>query len=180
MRIPSNNTFHYFLSTKGTDDKLFKVCKLNQIPDRRIIDRRFQVLSIDRIIGTMGNLFVSEKLIENKSASVDSSMLKAAGPVWHKSDIKKNRLSISGIDTDAKWGFSKSKGWIFGYKLHISCSVGKLAVPLSACTSTVNVDDSQKFKELKSHYQDYSKTFWQILHTMMDHYMIHAPRKRLG
>ncbi len=98
-------------------------------------------------------------------------MLKAAdGPVWHKSDIKKNRLPISGIDTDAKWGFSKSKGWIFGYKLRMSCSVGKLIVPLSACTSTANVDDSQKFKELKSHYQDYSKTFWQILHTMMDHY----------
>ncbi len=48
-----------------------------------------------------GNLFVSEKLVENKSTSVDSSMLKAAGPVWHKSDIKKNRFPISGIDTDA-------------------------------------------------------------------------------
>ncbi len=97
-------------------------------------------------------------------------MLKAAGPVWHKSDIKKNRLPISGIDTDAKWGFSKSKGWVFGYKLHMSCSVGKFIVPLSACTSTANVDDSQKFQELKSHYQDYSKIFWQILHTMMDYY----------
>ncbi len=73
----------------------------------------------------------------------------------HKSDIKKNRLPISGIDTDAKWGFSKSKGWVFGYKLHMSCSVGKLIVPLSSCTSTANVDDSQKFKELKSHYQDF-------------------------
>ncbi len=28
----------------------------------------------------------------------------------------------------AKWGFSKSKGWIFGYKLHMSCSVGELIV----------------------------------------------------
>ncbi len=87
-------------------------------------------------------------------------MLKAAGPVWHKSDIKKNRLPIAGIDTNAKWGFSKSKGRIFGYKLHISYSVGKLTVPLSACTSTANVHDSQKFQELKNHYQDYSKTFW--------------------
>ena len=53
----------------------------------------------------MGNLFVSEKPVENKSASVGSSMLKAAGPVWHKSNMKNNRLPIAGIDTDAKWGF---------------------------------------------------------------------------
>ena len=37
----------------------------------------------------------------------------------------------------------KSKGWIFGYKLHMSCSTGKLIVPLSANLSTANVHDSQ-------------------------------------
>ena len=79
MRIPSNNTLHYFLSTKGTGDKLFKVCRLTQIPNRRTIDRRFQVLPIDDIVVTMGSLFVSEKLVDDISASVDSSMLKAAG-----------------------------------------------------------------------------------------------------
>lgn len=148
MRIPSNNTFHYFLSIKCNNDKLFKVCKLNQIPDRRTIDRRFARLPISQIIGTMGNLFVSKRLVENVSASIDSSMLKAAGPVWHKSDMKQNRLPISGIDTDAKWGFSKSKGWIFGYKLHMCCSTGKLIVPLSVDVSTANVHDSQKFSDL--------------------------------
>ncbi len=55
MRIPSNNTLHYFLLTKSTNDKLFKVCRLTQIPNRRrTIDRRFQVLPIGDIIGTMG------------------------------------------------------------------------------------------------------------------------------
>ena len=52
---------------------------------------------------TWGNLFVSERLVDDTSASVDSTMLQAAGPVWHKSDIKQNRLPIAGIDTDAKW-----------------------------------------------------------------------------
>jgi hypothetical protein len=28
----------------------------------------------------------------------------------------------SGIDTDARWGFSHTKGWIFGYKLHLISS----------------------------------------------------------
>ena len=145
MRIPSNNTLHYFLSIKCNNDKLLKVCRLNQIPDRRTIDRRFQNLPISQIVGTMGNLFVSEKLVDDTSASVDSSLLKAYGPVWHKSDIKKNRFPIAGIDTDAKWGYSKSKGWIYGYKLHMSCSTGKLIVPLSANISTANVHDGKMY-----------------------------------
>jgi len=95
MRFPSNNTFHYFLFIKKSNDNLLQVCKLNKIPDRRTIDRRFQVLPIDKIIGTMGNIFLSEKLVNNSSASVDSSMLQAASPVWHKSDIKKKRLPIA-------------------------------------------------------------------------------------
>ena len=148
MRIPSNNTLHYFLSTKSTNDKFFKVCRLTQIPNRRTIDRRFQVLPIGDIISNMGNQFISDKLVDDISASVDSFMLKADGPAWHKSDMKNNRLPISGIDTDAKCGFSKSKGWIFGYKLHMSCSTGKLIVLLSADISTANVHDGKKMYEM--------------------------------
>jgi len=148
MRIPSNNTLYYFLFIKCTNDKLLRVCKLNKIPDRRTIDRRFKDLPISDIIGTMGNLFLFEGLVDSESASVDSTMLKASGPVWHKSDIKKNRLPIAGIDTNAKWGFSKSKGWVYGYKLHMSCSTGKLIVPLSACVTTANIHDSKPYKKL--------------------------------
>ena len=148
MRFPSNNTFHYFLFIKNSNEKLLQVCKLNKIPDRRTIDRRFQVLPIGKIISTMGNIFLSDKLVNNLSASVDSSMLQAAGSIWHKSDIKKNRLPIAGIDVDAKWGFSNSKGWVWGYKLHMSCSTGKLIVPLSACITTANIHDSKPYEKL--------------------------------
>jgi len=58
----------------------------------------------------IGNLFLSEKLVDCFTALVDSSMLQALGPVWHKSDMNNNHLPISGIDTGAKWGYSKSKG----------------------------------------------------------------------
>ena len=135
MRIPSNNTFHYFLFIKPYNDKLLKVCKLNKIPNRRTIDRRFKYLPISDIISSMGNLFFSEKLVDGTSASIDSSLLKAKGPVWHKSNMNNNRLPISGIDIDGRWGFSKSKGWVFGYKLHMSCSTGKLIVPLSTLSN---------------------------------------------
>ena len=42
-------------------------------------------------------------------------------------------------------GYSKSKGWIFGYKLHMSCSTGKLSIPLSADVSTANVHDGKMY-----------------------------------
>ncbi len=148
MRIPSNSTLHYFLSIKRNDDKLSKVCRLTRIPDRRTVDRRFQNLPVGDIIGTMGNLFVSEGMADDTSASADSSLPKANGPAWHKSDMKNNRLPISGIDTDARWGFSKSKGWIFGHELHMSCSAGKLIAPLSAGVSTANIRDGRTFDAL--------------------------------
>ena len=151
MRIPSNNTLHYFLSLDTSQNKkILDVYRLNQIPDRRTIDRRFHILPIKEIIGTMGGVFLSERLVYDTTASVDSSMLKAKGPVWHKSDMKRNRIPITGIDTDARWGYSKSKGWIFGYKLHMSCSTGSLIVPLSACFSTANIADNQMYESLVS------------------------------
>jgi len=46
--------------------------------------------------------------------------------------MKKGVVPCSGIDTDARWGYSHTKkGWIFGYKLHItSTTTGDLIVPL--------------------------------------------------
>ena len=59
--------------------------------------------------------------------------------------MERNRIPVSGIDTDARWGFSKAKGWVFGYKLHMSCSTGKLAVPLTVCITTVNIYDPHMY-----------------------------------
>ena len=49
----------------------------------------------------------------------------------------------SGIDTDARWGFSHTKGWMFGYKLHITSSTGSLIIPLSADFTRADVQDNQ-------------------------------------
>ena len=39
----------------------------------------------------------------------------------------------AGIDTDARWDYSHTKGWIFGYKLHLtSTTTCELVVPLTA------------------------------------------------
>jgi hypothetical protein len=38
---------------------------------------------------------------------------------------------------------SHTKGWIFGYKLHITSSIGSLIVPLSADFTQANIQDNQ-------------------------------------
>lgn len=146
MRIPSNNTLHYFLLLDSSQNKkILKACRIHDFPDRRTFDRRFKVLPISKIISNMGGVLLSEKLVGCDTASVDSSVILARGPVWHKSDMEQDRIPISGIDTDARWGFSKSKGWVFGYKMHMSCSTGNLVVPLSADFTTANIADNQMY-----------------------------------
>ncbi len=65
--------------------------------------------------------------------------------------MDKGIISYSGIDTDARWGFSHTKGWIFGYKLHMISSTGSsIVVPISAGVTTANVQDNQLYDALIS------------------------------
>ncbi len=75
----------------------------------------------------MGYLFVAiEGLVDLSITATDSTLLKTKGSVWHKSSImKKGIVPCSGIDTDVRWGYSHTKGWIFGYKLHLTCTTGE-------------------------------------------------------
>ncbi len=96
-------------------------CGLTQIPDRRTFDRRLKTIFTDikERIAVMTRMFVSEKMIDSYIVAIDSTLLKAKGHVWHKSSMNNGIVPRSGIDTDARWGFSHTKGWIFGYKLHM-------------------------------------------------------------
>ena len=99
----------------------------------------------------MGYLFVAEGLVADPSmAAIDSTLLKAKGHVWHKSSMEKGVVPRSGIDTDARWGYSHTRGWIFGHKLHLTSTTGALVVPLTADVTTANVRDSQMYIPLTS------------------------------
>ena len=98
----------------------------------------------------MGMLFIKDGLVDPAIVSVDSSLLKAKGHVWHRSNMKKNEVPRSGIDTDARWGFSRTKGWVFGYKMHLACSTGSLIVPLSADFTTANITDNKMYESITS------------------------------
>ena len=69
--------------------------------------------------------------------------------------MKKGVVPRSGIDTDARWGYSRTRGWIFGYKLHLTsttaAAAGDLVVPLTADdVTTANVQDNQVYVTLTS------------------------------
>jgi len=114
--------------------KVLKACGLTRLPDRRTFDRRLSTISVDikERIATMASLFVKEKLVDPYIDAIDSTLLRAKGHLWHRSSMDKGIVPRSGIDTDAKWGFSHTRGWIFGYKLHLISSTGSLIVPLAA------------------------------------------------
>src|SRR5215216_914197 len=45
-------------------------------------------------------------------------------------------------------GFSHTKGWIFGYKLHLISNTGSIIVPLAADFTTANITDNQIYNTL--------------------------------
>ena len=98
----------------------------------------------------MGYLFVTDGLADPSIAAIDSTLIKAKGSVWHKSSMKKGVVPCSDIDTDARWGYSHTKKWIFGYKLHLTCTTGEIIVPLTADVTTANVSDNKMYVPLTS------------------------------
>ncbi len=127
--------------------KLAIACGLIFIPSKRTFDRRLKTMSIDikERISAMGYLFAAEGMVDTSITAIDIS-LKAKGHVWHKSSMKKGIVPCPGIDTDARWGYSHTKGWVFGYRLHLTsttATAGKRSVPLTADVTTANVQDNQ-------------------------------------
>jgi hypothetical protein len=156
FRLDSNNALHEFLEMDYPyNRKIMKACGLAQVPDRRTFDRRLRSISTDikERIAAMANLFLSERMIDPYIVAIDSTLLKAKGHIWHKSSMNKGVIPHSGIDTDARWGFSHTKGWIFGYKLHLISSTGSATttttiVPLAADFTTANVQDNQLYNPM--------------------------------
>jgi len=129
-----------------------KACGLSRLslPCRRTFDRRLKTISTDikERITIMGSLFVSEGIVKPYIIAIDSTLIKARGKLWHKSSMNKGIVPRSGIDTDARWGYSHTKDWIFGYKLYLISSTDSIVVPLSVDFTTANVYDNQVYPGL--------------------------------
>ncbi len=130
------------------------------------VDRRLKTISTvdvkDRI-STMGYLFVLEDIVELSIIAIDSTLLKAKSSVWHKSSMEKGIMPCPGIDEDARLGYSHTKAWIFGYKLHLkSTTGGEIVIPLTADVTTVHVQDNQMNVPLTSIFLVFSFTIFTL------------------
>jgi hypothetical protein len=159
FRLDSNRSLHHFLCLDlPYNQRIMKVCGLSVShfpPSRRTFDRRLKTISKDikERIATIGNLFVSEGLVRPYVVATDSALLKSKGKVWHKSSMKDGVVPCPGIDTEAKWGYSHTKEWIFGYKLHMICSTdpSSTIVPLAADVTTANISDKPIYPDVVSY-----------------------------
>jgi len=154
LRLDSNRALRDFLAMDcyPHNRRIMKACGLTSLPDRRTFDRRLSKISADikERIATMTSLFVKEKLVDPYIIAIDSTLIRAKGQLWHKSYMIKEIVPCSGIDIDARWGFSHTKRWIFGYKLHIVSSTGSLIVPLSVDFTQASVYDNQIYPTITS------------------------------
>jgi hypothetical protein len=117
-----------------------------RFPSRRTFERRLRALpeGLPERIGCLGRHLVG--LLKpwantGRAAAIDSTVLRAKGGVWHKKDKEAGVVPHSSIDTEAGWTKSGWHGWVFGWKLHLACTVAGVWIPLAAKLTPANVSD---------------------------------------
>jgi hypothetical protein len=117
-----------------------------RFPSRRTFERRLRALpeGLPERIGCLGRHLVG--LLKpwantGRAAAIDSTVLRAKGGVWHKKEKEAGVVPHSSIDTEAGWTKSGWHGWVFGWKLHLACTVAGVWIPLAAKLTPANVSD---------------------------------------
>jgi hypothetical protein len=124
------------------------LCEGGRFPSRRTFERRLRSLpdTLPERIGLLGRHLVG--LLKpwaktGRAVAIDSTVLRARGGVWHKKDKEAAIVPHSSIDTEADWTFSGWHGWVYGWKLHLACTVAGVWIPLSARLTPANVHDGR-------------------------------------
>jgi hypothetical protein len=119
-----------------------------RFPSRRTFERRLRTLPeiLPARIGLLGRYLVAR--IEQwarcgRAVALDSTVLRARGGVWHKKDKEAGLVPHSSIDTEAGWTKSGWHGWVYGWKLHLACTVAGVWIPLGARLTPANASDSR-------------------------------------
>lgn len=129
-------TLHELLREKG------------RYPTRRTWERRLKGIpeSLPAQIGCFGRYLVAIILPWascGRAVSVDSTVLRSNGGVWHKKDREAGKVPHTSIDTEAHWTKSGWHGWVYGWKLHLACVVASVWIPLSAELTPANSADNE-------------------------------------
>lgn len=124
-----------------------------RFPSRRTWERRLKTIpqALPGQIACFGCHLVS--LIEpwavhGRAVAVDSTVLRAMGGVWHKKDREQGVVPHTSIDTEAHWTKSGWHGWVYGWKLHIVCTVAAVWIPLAAELTAANAADNETAPQL--------------------------------
>lgn len=136
--------------------ELAKVCGLSyHFPCYRTLTRRFKQLDepilifVNRLIRKV----ISQRIIRLAILATDGSLLKAKGK-----EQPKKRPDIIPADKDAKWGYSLTRGWVWGYRLHLISTVKPCIVPLVWLITTANFQEGPYFISLAKDVVELAKT----------------------
>lgn len=111
----------------NVDAARFQEFGWEKAPDRTTLSRRYKQLGhvIPAFVAFVGQAAVDvDERFANNNLVEDKSLFKAAGPVWHQSDRRENRIpnGLRHLDQDATWSKSGYHGWVYGYGLHVTCT----------------------------------------------------------
>jgi len=107
--------------------------------------RRFSTLDEDTLnmARAIALKLINFHVVTTDKIAVDSTILEAKGI-----PAQKNNPEVVPTDSDASWGYSDTKGFVYGYKLHLASTVGKVIIPLSFKVTGANSHDSTQFEVL--------------------------------
>jgi hypothetical protein len=116
-------------------------------PSRRTWERRLKHLpqSLPAQIGCLGRCLVEQVqpwASCGRAVAIDSTTLHARGGVWHRQHRATGVVPHTSIDTEATWTKSGWHGWVYGWKLHLVCTVAKVWIPLAAEVTPASTADN--------------------------------------
>ena len=124
-RITEFKAQHRWLVSHPADAQQFGFAT---IPHRTTLMRRYKRLAatVEAFVAFVGEWAeVVDAACASDVVVVDGSLFKARGPVWHQSDRAQGRVpeKLRNLDQDASWGKSGYHGWVYGYRLHLTCNL---------------------------------------------------------
>ena len=122
------------------------------VPHRKTLSTRFRSLPevVSNVLTQLTDRFIETSDVDASIASVDSTLLHAAGNIWHKKQRDKGELPKCGnVDTEAHWGKSGCGEWVFGYRLHnlTLCGPEGITWPAAISLHAANVKDADVFDD---------------------------------
>ncbi len=145
--------------------ELAQSCGLDQrVPSYRTLNRRFKKLDEPILVLVKRILIrlVSKHLVGVAILATDGSLLKAKGK---EQPLK--RPDIIPADKEAKWGYSLTRGWVWGYRIHLISTVKPCIVPLTWLITTANSQEGPRFISLAKGVVELTKNTAERIKTFL-------------